>query len=355
VRAAWFERYGPARDVLKVGELPTPEPGQGEVRVRVHASGINPSDVKRRSGIRERAGYPLIVPHSDGAGVIDALGPGVEGWKAGDRVWIHTAQRDRPFGTAAEYVTLPVHLIVALPESCDFLAGAGLGVPAMTAHVCLFDDGPPLAGRAGSAPPRDSSGGTPASRSNALAGRTVLVTGGAGAVGCYAVQLARLAGARVLTTVSTPDKAAIARDCGADVVINYRDEDVAARVMEATDGRGVDRVVEVDLAANIAVTDRVLARNGVLAAYSTMFDPTPRVPVQSLMFRSAVIRLVAMQTVPMAIKVAAAAAIRDWCAAGALRHPRSSVLPLDAIADAHELVESGRVVGKVVLAVAPGR
>ena len=324
MRAAWFERYGPAREVLRVGELPTPEPGPGEARVRVHASGVNPSDVKRRAGLRERAGYPRIVPHSDGAGVIDALGPDVEGWKTGDRVWVHTAQRDRPFGTAAEYVTLPVHLLVALPETTSFVEGAGLGVPGMTAHVCLFSDGP-------------------------VAGRDVLVPGGAGAVGSYAVQLARLGGARVLATVSSPEKAAIARDLGADLVIDYTREDVAARVLEATGGRGVDRIVEVDLAANITVSDKVLTRNGVLAVYATMADPAPALPIQSLMFRSVVIRLVAMQTIPMPVKVAAAAALRDWCAAGRLRHPRSHAFLLDRIAEAHELVESGRVIGKVVV------
>lgn len=327
MKAAWFERYGPARDVLKVGELPAPEPGPGEVRVRVHASGINPSDVKRRSGIREHAGYPKIIPHSDGAGVIDALGPGIEGWKVGDRVWIHTAQRDRPFGTAAEHVALPTRLVVALPDNTDFVTGAGLGVPAMTAHVCLFSDGP-------------------------IRGQDVLITGGAGAVGSYAVQLAKLGGARVLATVSTPEKAAIARAFGADHVINYREEDVAARILDATGGRGVDRVVEVDVGANIAVADRVLSRNGVIAAYSTTSSPAPTLPVQSLMFRSVTIRLVAMQTIPMPIKVAAAAEIRDWCAAGRLRHPRSHALPLERIAEAHELVESGRVIGKVVLAIA---
>lgn len=323
MRAAWFERYGPAREVLRVGELPTPAAAAGEVRVRLHASGINPSDVKRRAGIRDREGYPRIIPHSDGAGVVDAVGADVAGVRVGDRVWIHGAQRGRPLGTAAEHVTLAPALTAPLPDGVDYLTGAGLGVPALTAHVCVFADGP-------------------------VAGRDVLVTGGAGAVGFYAIQLARLGGARVLTTVSSPEKAALARQAGADVVIDYRREDVVARVRAATGG-GVDRVVEVDFGANLAVTERVLKDNAVVAAYASMAAPAPVLPFYPLMFRNVALRMVALQTVPLEVKAAAATEISRWCAGGALRHPPLHVLPLDAIVEAHELVESGTVIGKVVL------
>ena len=324
MRAAWFERYGPARDVLRVGEMLAPEPAADEVRVRLRASGINPSDVKRRAGIRDREAYPRIIPHSDGAGVVDAVGADVTDLRAGDRVWIHGAQRGRPFGTAAEYVALPPALTAPLPDNVDDLTGAGFGVPALTAHVCVFADGP-------------------------VAGRDVLVTGGAGAVGFYAVQLARLGGARVLATVSSPEKGALARRAGADVVIDYRKEDVAARVREATDGRGVDRVVEVEFGGNLAVTEQIVKDNAVVAAYASMAAPTPPLPFYPLMFRNATLRLVALQTVPLETKVAAAAQISRWCAAGVLQHPPLHVLPLEAIVRAHELVESGTVTGKVML------
>ncbi|HKG83845.1 MAG TPA: NADPH:quinone reductase [Beijerinckiaceae bacterium] len=210
MKAAYYTEYGAAREVLKLGELPDPEPGQGEVRVRVRFSGINPSDCNRRAGIRDRPGYPVIVPHSDGSGEIDTVGEGVSRDRIGEKVWIWNAQRGRPFGTAAEYVALPSQQAVKLPHGASLEHGACFGVPAMTAYYSLFDDGP-------------------------LEGRDVLVTGDAGAVGFYAVQFARLAGARTLVaTVSGDEKARMAAQAGASAVVNYRTEDVARCILEAT-------------------------------------------------------------------------------------------------------------------------
>ncbi len=216
MKAVWYEGFGPAGEVLVHGEMPAPEPGPGEVLVRLHASGVNPSDVKLRAGARPgaRMEWPRIVPHSDGAGVIEALGQGVDRARIGQRVWIWNGQWRRPFGTAAEYIAVPDAQAVFLPGNVSFAEGACLGIPALTAWAAVMGDGP-------------------------VEGRTVLVTGGAGSVGRYAVQMARVAGAEVITTVSGPEKAAHA--VGAHHVVNYREEDVPARILEITQGTGSSR------------------------------------------------------------------------------------------------------------------
>ena len=227
MQAAYYEQTGLAEQVLRLGEMPDPVPGPGEVRVRLRWSGVNPSDVKSRAGLRSaEMPFPRVIPHSDGMGTIDAVGPGVPASRQGQRVWVWNAAWGRPDGTAAQYVVVPQHMAVELPEATSDEAGACLGIPAMTAlHAVLARGG--------------------------VAGQRVLVAGGAGAVGHYAVQFCRLLGARqVLTTVSGPEKAALAHHAGADVVIRYRDEPVAQRVQEATQGQGVDRIIEVDIAAN---------------------------------------------------------------------------------------------------------
>ena len=212
MKAVWFEQNGPAQ-VMQVGEMPEPEPGPGEVRIKVISSGVNPSDWKRRLGTTSPMAFPRVIPHQDGAGVIDRVGPGVPASRIGQRVWLFESQFGRPFGTAAEYTVQPSGHAVAMPDSISFEQGACLGVPAMTAHRCLFADGP-------------------------LEGKVVLVPGGAGAVGHYAVQEAKLAGATVISTVSSDHKAAIATAAGADHIVNYRTEDVVARIMDITGGEG---------------------------------------------------------------------------------------------------------------------
>ncbi len=327
MKAAYYRTYGPARAVLEVGELPDPVPGPGEVRVRMKFSGINPSDCNRRAGIRDRPGYPLIIPHSDGAGEIDAVGEGVGRERIGEPVWIWNAQRARPFGTAAEYVALPSRQAVRLPAGVTLADGASLGVPAMTAYFSLFADGP-------------------------LDGRDVLVTGGAGAVGFYAVQFARLAGARtVVTTVSSDEKARIAAAAGAEVIINYRTEDVAERVMHATGGRGVDRISEVDFGGNLAVTLKVMQPDCAIGAYASKGAPEPVLPFYPLLFNNAVVRFIQCYIMPDALRQAAEADLARWCAADGLVHPPKKILPLEHIAAAHEIVEQGAFTGKVMLSV----
>ncbi len=327
MRAAWYEQAGEAAAVIRIGELPTPEPGPGELLVRVKASGVNPHDVKKRLGRRAAMEFARIVPHNDGAGVIERVGPGVPAERIGERVWVHSAQWHRPFGTAAEYVALPAALAVPLPEGTGFAEGACLGIPAMTAHRAVFADG-------------------------SVYGRTVLVHGGAGAVGYYAIQFAKTAGAAVIATVSGPEKTAVAREAGADHAIDYRREDVAARVRALTGGAGVDRVVEVDFGKNLEVTRAVLKPNGVIAAYASEGDPTPAIPFYPMMFGSTTLRLVLVFVMPDDALRQAGADVSTMLARGALRHRIAERFPLERIAAAHEAVERGTAIGKVVVEIA---
>lgn len=327
MRAAWYEKNGPAAEVLRVGEMPVPEPGPGEVRVRVVASGLNPTDVKSRAGSRPM-GFPRVVPHQDGAGVIDAVGPGVPAARVGERVWMFIVQFQRPWGTAAEFTVVPAKLAVTLPRATGFAEGACLGIPAVTAHRCLFADGP-------------------------VAGQTVLVTGGAGAVGHYAVQLAKWGGARVIATVSSPEKAARAAAAGADHTVNYRTGDPAAEILALTGGAGVDRIVDVDFGGNLATSLKVVKVNGTIAAYASMGDAEPKLPFYALMTRNVTVRPVLIYTMPERAKDEAAADVVRLVEAGRLQHQIGARFPLARIVEAHEAQESGQVIGNIVVDVAP--
>jgi NADPH2:quinone reductase len=324
MKAVWYEQNG-AADVLHIGAMPDPTPGPGEVRVLVIASGINPSDWKRRQGLTRRMEFPRVIPHQDGAGVIDRVGPGVPECRLGEWVWLYQAQIGRPFGTAAEYTVQPAHRAIPLPPNSSFAEGAGLGVPAMTAHRCVFADGP-------------------------LAGKTVLVTGGAGAVGHYAIQFAKLYGARVISTVSSDHKAQIALAAGADATVNYRTEDTVQRISDLTEGAGVDHIVEVDFAGNFAVSREILRPSGVLAVYSAGVAPQPAVPLQ---FKASniTVRFVLVYDMPEPAKEAAVQAITQLLDAGKLHHLAGPHFPLEAVKQAHQAVEGGAI-GKVVLDVA---
>jgi NADPH:quinone reductase len=326
MRAVWYERNG-AADVLNIGEMPDPTPGPDEVRVRIIASGINPSDWKRRQGLTRRLEFPRVIPHQDGAGVIDRVGQGVPESRLGEQVWLNQAQIGRPFGTAAEYTVQPAMRAVPLPPNTSFIEGAGLGVPAMTAHRCLCADGP-------------------------VTGKTVLVTGGAGAVGHYAIQLAKRHGARVIATVSSDQKAQIALAAGANHTINYRTEDTVQRIRDLTNGAGVDHIVEVDFAGNFTVSREVLRDNGVLAVYAAGVAPQPPVPLH---FRASniTVRFILVYDMPDAAKQAAVQEITQFLAGGKLRHLSGPHFPLESVIEAHQAVEGGAI-GKVVLEVAEG-
>jgi NADPH2:quinone reductase len=325
MRAAWYEASGPAREVIRIGKLPRPEPSPGEVLVRVHASGINPSDTKRRAGWRnEPLAHPQIIPHSDGAGVVEAVGGGVEESRIGERVWLWNAQRGRAAGTCADYVALPQAQAVPLPDGTGFVEGACLGVPASTAHFAVLADGP-------------------------LVGQTVLVQGGAGAVGDYAVQWAKRSGARVIATVGSEAKAALARASGADATVNRRAEDVVQRVLDLTDGHGVDRIVEVDLGANLDQDVALIKPNGVIASYSSTACPEPVLPYYPLAHKGVTLRLVQAYILPEPARALALADIAEALQGGGLRHRIAAVFPLEETAAAHELQESGDAAGNVVV------
>jgi NADPH2:quinone reductase len=326
MQAAFYERTGAARDVLQLAELPTPQPGAGEVRVRLRWSGVNPSDVKSRAGLRSSVlPFPRIVPHSDGMGVIDAVGSGVEPSRVGQRVWVWNAAWGRPFGTAAQFVVLPQPQAVPLPANVSDEAGACLGIPALTAlHAVLTRGG--------------------------VQGQRVLVAGGAGAVGHYAVQFARLLGARqVLATVSSPHKAEIARAAGADIAIDYRVDDVAARVREATEGQGVDRIIEVDIAANAALDLQIIRRGGDCVVYGSGAGEF-RLPFFPLIVNNVGLQFFIVYNLNDSEREHAIQVLTRLLEQGVLQHAIAERLPLAQIAQAHELVEQGRAVGNVVLA-----
>lgn len=325
MQAAVYERVGPAREVLSLRELPCPEPGPGEVRVRLACSGVNPSDVKTRMGVRSKLlPFPLIVPHSDGAGVIDAVGAGVDRSRIGQRVWTWNAAWGRAQGTAAEWIALPSAQAVSLPDHTDFAAGACLGIPALTAFQAVAVDG-------------------------GVEGKTVLIAGGAGAVGHYAIQFARMAGAaRIIGTVSSPQKAEQARAAGADVLIDYRREDVAARVRELTAGHGVDRVIEVDLSANVKLDFEIVREDGDLVIYGSQ---VPEVPVNfvSGITKNLRMRFFMVYKLNPEDRLRALAGVGAALERGQLQHQIATRLPLAQVVEAHELVESGHASGNVVV------
>jgi len=319
MRVSRYPTSGPEQGKLRVDEVPVPAPGPGEVLVRLHVAGVNPTDWKARAGGgMASVGDEWVIPGQDGAGVVVATGEGVDPRREGQRVWVHNAQWQRPHGAAAEYIALADELVAPLPDGASFDLGAGLGIPAITAHACLFTDGP-------------------------LDGRRVLVAGGAGAVGHAAVQLAKWAGAQVAATVSSPEKAALVPD--ADLVIDYKRQDVAEEVRRwAPDG--VDRVVEVDLPRNLAIDEAVLAPYGVVASYAV-----PEQPVElsrTLMRLNAAIRFVLVYTISAEARATAVRDVNAAVEAGVLTALPDHRFDLDHVKDAHDAVEAGAV-GKVLI------
>jgi NADPH:quinone reductase len=327
MKAAFYERTGEAGEVLQYGDMPDPVPGSGEVGVRLHRSGINPSDVKQRAG---RGGaavpFPRVVPHSDGAGVIDAVGAGVDKARIGQRVWTWNAAYGRPNGTAAQYVTLPQEQVVGLPECVSYDAGACLGIPALTALHALLTDG-------------------------GVAGQRVLVAGGAGAVGYYAIQFARLLGAvDVIATVSSAAKAEIARGAGATLCINYRTDAAADVILEATNGAGVDRVIEVDIASNAQVDLKAVVEGGTWVVYGSS-EREFKLPLLPMLNRAVLARFFSDYRLAPAARAKAIGLLNFWLSANQIRHLVAETYQLSEIAKAHDRVSSGTVIGNVVLSV----
>jgi NADPH2:quinone reductase len=325
MRAAYYEANGPAAQVLRLGDIETPEPGPGEVRVRLAASGVNPSDVKSREGRTRKIAFPRVIPHSDGAGVIDKVGSGVAPSRVGERVWTWNAQWKRAFGTAAEYVVLPSALAVRLPDHVGFAEGACLGIPAMTAYHAV------ATARTDSA-------------------STLLISAGAGGVGHYAIQFAKARGAVVITTVSSDDKAKLARQAGADHVIDYKREDVGAAVMDLTDKAGVDAVIEMDLAANARLYPGLLHARSQVVVYGTGAADA-LIPAQFLLVNSVTVTWIFVYELTKDEREAAIGGITKLLDEKRLIHNVALTLPLAEIVQAHEAVEQGKATGNVVITI----
>jgi NADPH2:quinone reductase len=319
--AARYDRAGAAADVLRVEEIPRPEPGPGEVRVRVAVSGVNPTDWKQRTGLTMKVDGAR-VPHQDGAGTIDAVGPGVDAARIGERVWVYLAVARRIWGTAAQWSVVPQERAVALPHDVSFDLGASIGVPALTAYHCLLADGP-------------------------IDGRNILVAGGAGAVGHAAIQLARYAGAHVIATASNEQKRALARDAGAELVVDYRADDAPQQIRAAAPD-GVDRIVEVALPANLELDLAVCRPNAVINVYADTGPGELTVPIRRLMNANVALRFVLLYGIGADKLAAAVAGVSKALAAGALTPLPLHRFGLDQIAEAHDAVESGAV-GKVLV------
>jgi NADPH:quinone reductase len=331
MRAAIYEHRGPAREVLRVVDRPIPEPAAGEVRVKIAVSALNPTDIKARSVWLGQTAMPspLVTPHRDGAGIIDKIGDGIDPARVGERVWLSVLDRARPFGTAAEYTIMPAHLAWKLPERASFAEGAAIAIPALTAYCALF-------------------------RNEPIKGKTVLVHGGAGAVGFYAVQLAKSGGAgKVIATVSREEQAAKARDAGADAVVNYKSADVQKQIETAAGGaNAVHHIVEVNFGANAALDAALIANNGSLIAYGSDADATPQIPFYTFMQKDVLIRAAILYQIPQLLLAKAAADINSLLAESRLKHQIAARFPLDRIVEAHEMQESGRTIGKILIDIA---
>lgn len=315
MRAARYERTGPAHEVLEIVDLPDPQPAAGEVVVEIHASGVNPHDVKKRSGWLGGS-PPLggVVPHSDGAGIVKDVGPGVDPSQIGERVFVFRADALR--GTCGTFTALPAAHAVTLPEGIGLELGACVGVPSLTAWLAVLADGP-------------------------VTGDTVLVNGGSGAVGRMAVELAAWNGARVIATAGGSDRMAIASRRGADVVLDYRADDLASAILDATDGKGVQRIIDVDFGANVALNAKVLAEHGTIAAYSSTSDRTPTLPYYDFALKPARLTFVQGAKLRPRDREAAVKVITALMGQGKLLPDISDRLPLERVADAHVAVEAG--------------
>ena len=327
MRAALYRKFGSARDVLELCDVDTPSPGPGEVLVRLHASAINPSDVKKRAGaFPDLLNDGFVIPNSDGAGVIDSVGEGVDKSRKGERVWVFQAQHERRFGTAAEYVAVDSSCAPRLPEKAAFDVGACLGIPAMTAHRAVFAD-------------------------DAVEGKTLLVMGGAGRVGNYAIQWASHAGATVIATASNPDDAAACSVAGADHVVDHRANDFARQVIAANGGALIARVIDVEFGTNLPVSVEVLRVGGTIAAYGSSRNPEPVLPFYKMMYKDLTLRTIIVYSMPDSAKDHAVADINSALSGGWLKHRIAHAMPLGDIAVGNEIVEAGKARGAVILTI----
>ena len=327
MKAVWYRSFGKAKEVLQYSEQEIRNPGPGEVRVKLSFSAVNPSDVKKRNGASPGLlAQGFVIPNSDGAGVIDATGEGVDPKRAGERVWVYNGQHGRHMGTSAEYITLPQEQAVFLPDEADLSTGACLGIPAMTAHRCVMADGP-------------------------VRDRIILVTGGAGRVGYYAIQLAKQSGARVIATAGSDASMRHCEEAGADLVVGHPSGNTAKTILDYTKGRKVDRVVEGDFGANLPYLLDLMATGGVIASYASMTEPEPSFPFYRLMYKDLTLRTVLVYEMPGEAKQAAIEDITDLLGKGVLKHRIAETYPLSESVRAQEAIEQGGLYGCVLLGI----
>lgn len=327
MRAGWYESTGPAFDVVKVGDIETPRPGPGEVLVRIHASGINPSDYKRRANVKTPIEFPRVIPHSDGAGVVAALGAGVREFREGDRVWVYNAQWRRPFGTAAEYVCLPAALVKPLPAGVSFAEGACFGIPAMTAYHAVHVAGP-------------------------IHGKTVYVPGATGRVGAYAVQFAKWRGARVIaSTGGGESQRQEVSSLGADIVLDRKSGDLRERILSATDGRGVDLIVEVDLPGNIGLDEAILAERGDIVSFGAASVASVPIAQSGRRARNMGLHFIFVYLLDDPTFRSVSAGINQMAREGRLKHRIGGRFPLADLARAHHEAENSSGSGHFIVEV----
>ena len=326
MKAVWYTKTGKAADVLQVGELDDPIPVAGEVLVRIKASGINPSDVKTRAGARGKLQFPKIIPHSDGSGEIIDVGEGVNKNRIGERVWIWNGAFERAYGTCAELIALPELQAVKINNEVSYDSAACMGIPASTAYYGILANG-------------------------SVKNKTLLISGGAGAVGFYGIQIAKLAGANVITTISNDEKAKIANNAGADKVINYKNENVFEEVMKYTNSNGVDRIFEVEFGGNLPLNEKIIKPNGVIAAYGSMAKMEPKLPFYNLMFKGVKIDTFLIYSIENKFREEILTGLSELLNQNSLKHMISKTYSIDKIIDAHEAMESGSIIGNIVIEV----
>jgi len=325
MKAVWYTSFGKAGDVLEYGEKEALDPGPGEVLVRLSASAVNPSDVKKRMGASQallNQGY--VIPNSDGSGVIEAIGKGVDEQRKGERVWVYNGQHRRRMGTSAEFITLPENQAVFLPDEANFLIGACMGIPAMTAHRCLLADG-------------------------SVKDKLVLVTGGAGRVGYYAIQLAKYFGAEVIATAGSALSRQHCEEAGADLVVEHPSPATGKTILQHTKGRKLDRVIEGDFGGNLPFLLDIVETNGVIASYASASEPEPKIPFYRMMYLDITLRTVIVYDMPWQARKDATDDITKMLVTGALKHRITQTYPLSESVLAHEAVEKGDQYGCILL------
>ena len=324
MKAVWYTKTGNASDVLQIGELDDPLPNVGEVLVKIKTSGLNPSDVKIRAGARGELQFPRVIPHSDGGGEIVDVGEGVDKNRIGERVWIWNGAFGRADGTCAELISLPEFQAVKINNEVSYESAACMGIPASTAYYGLLANGP-------------------------IKNKTVLISGGAGAVGFYGIQIAKLSGANVITTISSDEKAEIANNAGADKIINYKKENVLKEVMKYTENNGVDRIFEVEFGGNLPINEKIIKPNGVIAAYGSMAEMEPKLPFYNLMFKGVKIDTFLIYSIEKKFREEILNGLSELLNQNSLKHMISQTYSIEDVASAHKAIESGSVIGNIVI------